>query len=584
MTDESQASSSLIGITSTTTESTTETKSSTTSVPICIRSASDPQSSATTCDLHTPTLRSQSAPVDDDDKQQPLTSPNALRQPSRITRMFQSLRQASGLRQSSGSTHTETALCPICYCNEPLSKMYTVSEQCKHRFCQECLAGWITTLVVEGKVNALACPFDAAMISSEEKEALEQWTCGTCTMKNPKLSSQCCACSVPQNKWQCTSCTMYNVRPVSTSPIGRSAVASPDHVSIAVAVTVTDTESKLDVVSTLATTTMEAMSVVCSCCSTPDRVLPPPVHPTIEGKCGVTMQLHDVQQLCLPDVVAKYERFAAMLADPNNRDCPNPQGCTHRQIGSASSPQMICAKCQYEYCYEHSNAHPNNDCQWYERKIRAEVMKTKQAVQAMGTRPCPYCKVDTLKNSGCNHMTCSQCHNEWCWLCNKGINGNVQWHFDPRNVMGCGGMQMSTNATTGCAAAVIRRLLHVVNFLVGGVLCFVVGLLASITTAAIVCLCVPCLLFAALRGTHIDGDLLQTLLLGFGGLYGFGPALALCLLGLSLATALWAGLLPLFIGLSVREHCLGRSTTAILNMLFLPFVLHYEEWTMWMNG
>ena len=143
---------------------------------------------------------------------------------------------------------------------------------------------------------------------------------------------------------------------------------------------------------------------------------------------------------------------------------------------------------------------------------------------------------------------------------------------------------MSTNATTGCAAAVIRRLLHVVNFLVGGVLCFVVGLLASVTTAAIVCLCVPCLLFAALRGTHIDGDLLQTLLLGFGGLYGFGPALALCLLGLSLATALWAGLLPLFIGLSVREHCLGRSTKAILNMLFLPFVLHYEEWTMWMNG
>ena len=81
----------------------------------------------------------------------------------------------------------------------------------------------------------------------------------------------------------------------------------------------------------------------------------------------------------------------------------------------------------------------------------------------------------------------------------------------------------------------------------------------------------------------MDGEDVQKMLLGFGCLFGFGPALGLFFIGLSLALACWAGLLPLFVGLSIREHCLGRSRKAILKMLFLPFVLHYEEWTMWRN-
>jgi hypothetical protein len=564
-----------------------------------ISSLSDSNSEEKNTIVETPSsLRSHSAPVEDKE----VKKGSSLRQPSRAARVINSLRQATitGLRQAThGSsdrtsiTHTETALCPICYCNEPLSEMYTVSERCGHRFCKECLAGWIRTLVVEGNVNALACPFDAAMISQEEKDEMSQWKCGTCTMKNPKLNKQCCACGIPKDSWQCKSCTVFNPRPTT------SALLSPDHVSIDILqtganarrittlpVATKNEEIKIDDTSTQLT----SIPVMCSVCHTADKVLPPPEHPAIEGKCGVMMQIQDVQNLCDEDVVKKFERFSAMLSDPNNRDCPNPAGCDHRQIGNPSSPQMVCKKCQYVYCFEHSNAHPNQDCKWYEKKIRSEVQKTKAAVKALGTRPCPYCRVDTLKNSGCNHMTCGQCHNEWCWLCNKGINGNVEWHFDPRNLAGCGGMQMSTNATTGLPAAIIRRFMHIPNFLIGGIFLFVVGLLSGIITGSLACVLIIPIYLCAMTFCRNScscienlGDTLQKVLLLFGGLLGFGPALLLFLFGLSLAIVIWAGLLPLFIGLSIYEYCQGRPRAAILKMFFLPFVLHWEEWTIFFH-
>jgi hypothetical protein len=41
---------------------------------------------------------------------------------------------------------------------------------------------------------------------------------------------------------------------------------------------------------------------------------------------------------------------------------------------------------------------------------------------------CPACKVATLKNDGCNKMTCFTCKTKWCWLCNaRNIDYN---HFN----------------------------------------------------------------------------------------------------------------------------------------------------------
>jgi len=34
-------------------------------------------------------------------------------------------------------------------------------------------------------------------------------------------------------------------------------------------------------------------------------------------------------------------------------------------------------------------------------------------------KKCPYCQIVTLKNGGCNHITCLYCGKNWCWLCNE---------------------------------------------------------------------------------------------------------------------------------------------------------------------
>ena len=32
---------------------------------------------------------------------------------------------------------------------------------------------------------------------------------------------------------------------------------------------------------------------------------------------------------------------------------------------------------------------------------------------------CPYCQYWTEKQDGCNHMTCSECNFQWCWVCEQ---------------------------------------------------------------------------------------------------------------------------------------------------------------------
>ena len=41
-------------------------------------------------------------------------------------------------------------------------------------------------------------------------------------------------------------------------------------------------------------------------------------------------------------------------------------------------------------------------------------------------KKCPKCSIITEKNNGCNHITCTKCGYQWCWLCNEEYNAN---HF-----------------------------------------------------------------------------------------------------------------------------------------------------------
>ena len=53
-----------------------------------------------------------------------------------------------------------------------------------------------------------------------------------------------------------------------------------------------------------------------------------------------------------------------MSANPELRECPW-EGCGHTQHGTRLKPNIVCHKCRREYCFLHSNAHPNSTCVTY---------------------------------------------------------------------------------------------------------------------------------------------------------------------------------------------------------------------------
>ena len=55
---------------------------------------------------------------------------------------------------------------------------------------------------------------------------------------------------------------------------------------------------------------------------------------------------------------------------------------------------------------------------------------------------CPHCGYATEKIEGCNHMTCSRCNKEWCWVCKAKMPNNWwgEMHFEGYNLFGCPGV------------------------------------------------------------------------------------------------------------------------------------------------
>ena len=43
----------------------------------------------------------------------------------------------------------------------------------------------------------------------------------------------------------------------------------------------------------------------------------------------------------------------------------------------------------------------------------------------INAKRCPRCSSPIEKNSGCNHMTCRRCCNEFCWLCMSDWRGHI---------------------------------------------------------------------------------------------------------------------------------------------------------------
>ena len=137
--------------------------------------------------------------------------------------------------------------------------------------------------------------------------------------------------------------------------------------------------------------------------------------------CNVKVTTFDLQFILSASMYNKYQIFlrnSRINKDPTMRWCPNP-GCGEAvKRKDEHNLLMVCPKCEYEFCYSCAKAfHPGKTCadaskfSLFGGDFRNRVWKT------FHTKPCPNCNVPIAKSSGCNHMTCSHCSHEFCWLC-----------------------------------------------------------------------------------------------------------------------------------------------------------------------
>ena len=130
-----------------------------------------------------------------------------------------------------------------------------------------------------------------------------------------------------------------------------------------------------------------------------------------DKRCKVVLDSQDVTAVVDDnEILNKFDRFKAAKAEPNTRTCPE---CGHFQTGDVEHPAMTCEACGFQYCFSHSNAHPPTEtCEAYEARMK-EKDAGSQALVDRTSKPCPKCKALTYKFTGCNHMKCPQCSQDW---------------------------------------------------------------------------------------------------------------------------------------------------------------------------
>ena len=132
------------------------------------------------------------------------------------------------------------------------------------------------------------------------------------------------------------------------------------------------------------------------------------------------------------DLIEKYDKFLKrkkMLEQSDKvKFCPFPD-CEGYAEKTGKSKYVKC-NFGHEFCFECGNEpHGKKKCEEMMDK-EFEEWRSHKVVKR-----CPYCRMWTEKNEGCNHMTCVECKFQWCWLCQKPYNSS---HFSQGS---CKGLQ-----------------------------------------------------------------------------------------------------------------------------------------------
>ncbi|XP_054406790.1 E3 ubiquitin-protein ligase ARIH2 isoform X5 [Pongo abelii] len=132
------------------------------------------------------------------------------------------------------------------------------------------------------------------------------------------------------------------------------------------------------------------------------------------------------------EILDRYKSNSAQLL-VEARVQPNPSKHSHYQLQlcpGADCPMVIrvqeprarrvqCNRCNEVFCFKcRQMYHAPTDCATIRKWLTkcADDSETANYISAH-TKDCPKCNICIEKNGGCNHMQCSKCKHDFCWMC-----------------------------------------------------------------------------------------------------------------------------------------------------------------------
>ncbi|XP_071823282.1 ankyrin repeat and IBR domain-containing protein 1-like isoform X2 [Apostichopus japonicus] len=171
-------------------------------------------------------------------------------------------------------------------------------------------------------------------------------------------------------------------------------------------------------------------------------------------ECFKLVPLEIIEKIVSPDMSTRYQHFdikAFVDSNPNLKWCPkvecgravkipdiSSESSSHR--GSSSSPNspppmsraVDCGSGHF-FCWDccgepHAPCSCENWRKWNDKikEIQPESLnKTEEETETAAnclwlvtnSKPCPKCNSPIQKNEGCNHMKCTKCKYDFCWVC-----------------------------------------------------------------------------------------------------------------------------------------------------------------------
>ena len=132
------------------------------------------------------------------------------------------------------------------------------------------------------------------------------------------------------------------------------------------------------------------------------------------------------------EILEKYKKLQKrrqLILDPNVQLCPYPD-CESYAKKLNETNYVCCIHNKHKFCF-------NCLKEWHgKKKCDDSVDKSfNKWRDSYKVKRCPKCKFFIEKNEGCNHITCTNCNYEFCWLCLGKYSSN---HFDLGQ---CAGLQ-----------------------------------------------------------------------------------------------------------------------------------------------